>query len=55
VIPAAWFAAWFARHSAWHAFTVFCWASAGVAATQNPANAEHITATKAVLMLASSI
>src|SRR5579864_3184772 len=52
VIPAAWFAARFARHSSVQAFTVFCWASAGIAAIHN---AEHITTTNVVLMFASSI
>jgi hypothetical protein len=52
MIPAASFAARFARHSSWQACLVFCWASAGVAATHN---AEHIIATNTILMFASSI
>jgi hypothetical protein len=49
MIPAASFAARFARHSSWQACTVFCWASAEVAATHNT---EHITPTNAALMRA---
>ena len=37
-----------ARHSAWHAFTVFPWARARDAAIQNPA--EHTTATIPIFM-----
>ena len=48
VIPFGCKTALLARHSAWHAFTVFPWARARDAAIQNPA--EHTTATIPIFM-----
>jgi hypothetical protein len=49
-MPAASFAALLARHSSWHAFTVFCCADTGGDRAKAPKIAEHMTKAKGIFI-----